>query len=35
VAAMIGIFLLQQFWEQSQKMAAIRYSEFLDDQKGR
>lgn len=33
-AAMIGVLLLQQFWAQSQKMAVIPYSEFLDDLKG-
>jgi len=33
VAAIIGIFLLQQFWTESQQVAVIPYSQFLDELK--
>ncbi|HKT20327.1 MAG TPA: ATP-dependent zinc metalloprotease FtsH [Stellaceae bacterium] len=34
VAAILGIFLLQQLWTQSQQVSVLPYSQFLDDLKG-
>src|SRR5208282_3120517 len=33
VAAILGIFLLQQLWTESQQVAVIPYSQFLDELK--
>jgi hypothetical protein len=33
IAAIVGIVMLQQLWTQTQQIAVIPYSQFLDDLK--